>query len=138
MQSLNPQNLSADISPKELKQHQSVHQVLSGNVDLGTGTGTAPPSSGVNAGVYTQFAKGNGSGILIRIAANGITNSGADYNWPNSGSLVINHGLLRQPIGWHIVDADGVSTIHRTAAPDSNQITLATTDKTVSNTIYVF
>jgi hypothetical protein len=135
---LNPQNLAGKIEPEELKQHQSVAKTLTGNVDMGTATGVAPPSAGVNAGVATQFNKGNGSGVLIRIAANGVVGTGAPYNWPSSGSLVINHGLLRTPLGWQIMDADGVSTIHRTAAPDENQITLATSNNTVSNTIYVF
>jgi len=118
---------------------QSVAQVLTGAVDMGAPTGNAPLSSGVNAGVYTQFAKGNSSGKLIRIAAAGVTDSGADYNWTTAGAgVVINHGLLRQPIGFHIADTDGVSSVHRTTAPDSNQITLSTTDPTVSNTIFVF
>lgn len=138
MNVLDPQNLVAEITPAELKQHQSVHQALTGNIDMGSGTGTAPSSSGVNAGVYTQFNKGNGSGTLIRIAANGVVDTGADYNWPASGPLVINHKLLRKPIGWHIVDSDGTSNIKRTAPPDLNQITLETSDNTVSNTVYVF
>lgn len=117
---------------------QSVHQVLSGNVDMGTAKGSAPASAGINAGVYTQFDKGNGSGTLIRIAATGATDTGAAYNWPASGSLVINHGLLRQPIGFHVVDQDKNAPVSRTAAPDSNQITLTTTDPTASHTIYVF
>jgi hypothetical protein len=117
---------------------QSVQQALTGNVDMGTPKGNAPSSAGVNAGVYTQFDKGNGSGILIRVAANGATDTGAAYNWPASGSLVINHGLLRKPIGFHVVDTDGVATVHRTAAPDENQLTLQVSDPTVSHTIYVF
>jgi hypothetical protein len=117
---------------------QSVQQALTGNVDMGTATGNAPSSAGVNAGVYTQFDKGNGSGILIRIAANGSTDTGAAYNWPSSGSLVINHGLLRQPIGFHVVDQDKNAPVSRTAPPDNNQITLTTTDPTASHTIYVF
>ena len=36
---------------------------------MGTAKGNAPSTAGVNAGVYTQFEKGNGSGTLIRIAA---------------------------------------------------------------------
>jgi hypothetical protein len=115
-----------------------VQQALTGNVDMGTATGNAPSSAGVNAGVYTQFNKGNGSGILIRIAANGSTDTGAAYNWPSSGSLVINHGLLRQPIGFHVVDQDKNAPVSRTAPPDNNQITLTTTDPTASHTIYVF
>ena len=117
---------------------QSVNNVLTGNVDMGTPKGNAPTSAGVNAGVYTQFDKGNGSGILIRVAANGVTGTGADYNWPATGSLVINHGLLHKPIGFHVVDVDGVATVHRTAPPDENQVTLTTSDPTVSHTIYVF
>ena len=58
---LNPQNLVSKISPEELKQHQSVTKVLTGNVDMSAPIGTAPSTEGVNAGVYTQFAKGNGS-----------------------------------------------------------------------------
>jgi hypothetical protein len=117
---------------------QSVNNVLTGNVDMGTPKGTAPSTAGVNAGVYTQFDKGNGSGKLIRIAATGVTDTGAAYNWPSSGSLVINHGLLQKPIGFHVVDVDGIATVHRTAPPDENQITLTTSDPTVSHTIYVF
>jgi hypothetical protein len=118
---------------------QSINNVLQGNVDMGSGTSNAPSSAGVNAGVYTQFAQGNGSGVLIRVAAAGVTDTGAPYNWTTAGAgVVINHGLLRQPIGFQTVDADGASNISRTAAPDSNQITLTTTDPTVSNTFYVF
>jgi hypothetical protein len=54
-----------------------VQQALTGNVDMGTATGNAPSSAGVNAGVYTQFDKGNGSGVLIRVAANGAVGTGA-------------------------------------------------------------
>ncbi len=117
---------------------QSVQQTLTGNIDMGTAKGNAPSTAGVNAGVYTQFDKGNGSGILIRIAANGSTGTGAAYNWPSSGSLVINHGLLRQPIGFHVVDQDKNAPVSRTAPPDNNQLTLTTTDPTASHTIYVF
>jgi hypothetical protein len=118
---------------------QSVQNVLLGNIDMGTPTSNAPASAGVNAGVFTQFQKGNGTGNLIRIAAAGATDTGAPYNWTTAGAgVVINHGLLRQPIGFQVVDSDGNSNLSRTAAPDSNQITLTTTDPTVSNTIYVF
>jgi hypothetical protein len=121
---------------------QSVNNVLNSNVDLGTPTGNAPTDSavsGINAGVYTQFQQGNGTGKLIRIAAAGNITSGADYNWTTAGAgVVINHGLLRQPIGFHVADADGDARLYRTTPPDMNQITLTTTDPTVSNTIYVF
>jgi hypothetical protein len=117
---------------------QSVQDTLVGNVDMGTPTKNAPSTAGVNAGVYTQFEQGNGSGVLVRIAANGVTNTGAAYNWPASGSLVVNHGLLRQPIGFHVVDQDKNAPVYRTAPPNANQITLETTDNTASHTVYIF
>jgi len=120
---------------------QSAQNALTGNIDMGTPVGNAPVTgtSGINAGVYTKFQKGNGSGVLIRIAANGNTTSGAGYMWgANGANVVINHGLGRQPIGFHVVDADGNTSVYRTAAPDSTQITLTTTNNAVSNTIYVF
>jgi hypothetical protein len=119
---------------------QSLNNVLQGNIDMGTPTGNAPSSAGVNAGVYTQFQQGNGSGVLIRVAAAGVTGTGAQYNWNGTAGtgIVINHGLLRKPIGFQVVDADGTASISRTAAPDTNQITLTTTAPAVSNTLYIF
>lgn len=118
---------------------QSVQQVMNGNVDMGTPTGNAPESAGVNAGVYTQFQKGNGSGVLVRIAANGVAGTGAPYSWAGSNvGIPIIHGLLRKPIGFHVVDQDKQVSIYRTAPPDENQITLAPTDNTASVTVYIF
>lgn len=118
---------------------QSTQNVLQGNIDMGTPSGNAPTSAGVNAGVYTQFEKGNGSGVLIRIAAQGVSDTGAPYNWGGSNvGVIINHKLLRKPIGFHVVDQDKSVDIYRTAAPDENQITLAPTDNTASVTVYVF
>jgi hypothetical protein len=137
-QPVNSQVLAGVVSREQYQWTNSVSGVLAGNVDMGTSSGTAPSSAGINAGVATQFNKGNGSGVLIRIAANGVAGTGAPYNWPASGSLTINHQLLRVPIGFHVVDADGNSNVYRTAAPTVNTITLATTSNAVSNTIYVF
>jgi hypothetical protein len=121
---------------------QSVNDVLNSNVDMGTPQGNTPTNAGtygINAGVYSQFKQGNGSGVLIRIAANGVVGTGATYNWGTTGTgVLINHGLLRQPIGFHVVDADKDVRVYRTAAPDQNQITLASTDNTSSVTVYVF
>ena len=138
MKPFDPNSFAHELPTMHRQFVQSVNNVLTGNVDMGTPKGNAPSGAGVNAGVYTQFDKGNGSGILIRIAANGSTGTGAAYNWPSSGSLVINHGLLRQPIGFHVVDQDKNAPVSRTAPPDSNQLTLTTTDPTASHTIYVF
>lgn len=135
----NPDSFAASLPPTQRQWAQTTHQALNGNIDMGTPTGNAPTTAGVNAGVYTQFQKGNGSGVLIRIAAAGDTTSGASYNWTTAGAgVVINHGLLRQPIGFHVVDTDGEASVYRTAPPDSNQITLATSDPTKSQTVYVF
>jgi hypothetical protein len=138
MQTYDP-NAFAHTLPDAHRQFvQSVNNVLSGNVDMGTPKGTAPSTAGINAGVYTQFDKGNGSGRLIRVAATGDTTSGADYSWSATGTLVMNHGLMRQPIGFHVVDSDGEASVYRTAAPDATQLTLKTTNPAVAHTIYVF
>ena len=121
---------------------QSVQGVLTNDIDMGTPVGNTPTDEttyGINAGVYSQFEQGNGSGRLIRIAANGVAGTGADYNWAGTGvGVVVNHKLLRKPIGFSIMDADKDVKIYRTAAPDDNQITLASTDNSASVTIYVF
>jgi hypothetical protein len=135
-----PNTFAPSLPTTQRQWTQSIQQVLTGNVDMGTPTGTAAPSSaGVNSGVFTQFTQGNQTGVLIRIAANGVTDTGASYNWAVTGTgVVINHGLLRQPIGFKLVDKDKTVDVYRTAAPDSNQITLASTDNTASVTVYVF
>jgi len=109
---------------------QSVHQVLTGNVDMGT------PTSKDSTGQYNKFQKGNGSGMLFRIGATGTT--GNDYTWPATGNLVINHGLMRQPIGCHLVSSDKQFSHWQPVAPDSNSLTLAPSDPTANVTVYVF
>jgi hypothetical protein len=94
------------------------------------------PTSKDLTGQYNEFQKGNGSGVLIRIGATGST--GNAYTWPSSGNLVINHGLLRQPIGCHIVSSDKQLTHCQPVAPDENNITLLPSDPTANATIYVF
>ena len=137
--SFDPNSFAQDLPILHRQFVQSVNQVLNGSIDMGTPTGNAPDSAGVNAGVYTQFDRGNSSGVLIRIAAVGVTDTGAPYNWAGSlTGLVINHGLKRKPIGFHVVDSDGQAQVYRTAPPDENTITLATTDSSVSVTVYVF
>ena len=109
---------------------QSIHKTLTGNVDMGTAT------SKDSTGQYNKFEQGNGSGKLIRIGAAGTT--GNDYTWPASGPLVINHTLLRQPIGCHVVSADNDLRIWQPSSPDENSITLTPSDNTVNTTVYVF
>lgn len=135
-----PNSFAQDLPMLHRQFVQSVNTVLNGSVDMGTPTGNAPDSAGVNAGVYTQFQRGNGSGVLVRIAAYNVVNTGAVYNWASSGGtgVVIKHKLQRKPIGFHVVDSDKQVQVYRTAAPDDQQITLATSDNTASVTVYVF
>lgn len=136
---LNPNSIKSTISPEEFRLQTSIHKALSGNLDLGTVVANAPSSAGANANVATQFGKGNGSGILIRVAAHGNTSQGAPYTWGavNTG-IVLKHGLQRVPVGYIICDKDKAVDIYRTAPPDLNQITLAPTDNTASVTVYIF
>jgi hypothetical protein len=135
---VNPSNFLHQMTSEMRTWVQSLHQTINGNMDYGTGIKQSPPG-GVNSKVFTQFDKGNGSGVLIRIAAHGASGTGATYNWAavNVG-IVINHGLLRQPVGFKIVDKDKTVDVYRTAAPDQNQITVAPTDNTASVTLYIF
>lgn len=134
-----PNNFAPKLQLQHMQWVQSVQKVMSGNVDMGVPTGQAPSTQGVNAGVYTSFGKGNGSGILIRIAANGVTGTGAAYNWGATGTgIEIAHGLERQPIGFHVVDQDKAVQVYRTAPPTSSSITLASSDNTASTTVYIF
>lgn len=142
MKPYSPNSFAHALPDTQRQWTQSVDQVLNSNVDMGTPKGNTPTdvgTYGINAGVYSQFAQGNGSGVLIRVAANGVMGTGANYNWGSTGTgIPINHGLQRQPIGFHVVDSDKNVNVYRTAAPDENQITLASTDNSASATVYVF
>ena len=142
MKPFDPNSFAHELPTMHRQFVQSVNNVLTGNVDMGTAEGNTPSDTGtygINAGVYSQFKQGNGSGVLVRITANGLVGSGANYTWAGTGvGISINHGLLRQPIGFKIVDKDKTVDVYRTAAPDKDQITLASTDNTASVTIYVF
>lgn len=133
----NPSALLPQMTVQMREWVQSLHKTLNGNMDIGVPL-KQNPVAGINKNVYTQFDKGNGSGILIRIAAHGVTGTGAKYNWPAVGSLVINHGLDRQPIGFRIEDCDKDVRVFRTASPNSVQITIQPTDVTASVTLYIY
>lgn len=130
MQPYDPNTFAPSLPSTQKQWTQSVQQVLSGNVDMGT------PLSQDSTGQYNTFAQGNGSGVLIRIGANGST--GNKHTWPTSGNLVISHGLGRQPIGCHLVSSDQQLTICQPAAPTSSTITLAPSNNAVNATVYVF
>lgn len=134
----NPSSMLSDLSLKNRQWVQSVHEALNGSIDMGAPTGNQPLDSSVNAGVYNQFEKSNGSGVLIRVDANGSTGTGASYTWPASGGLAIVHELGRQPIGFHVVDSDKAVQVFRTAAPNNSLIQVSPTDITASVTLYIF
>src|SRR5215831_18767751 len=119
MKTYNPSVLSNRVDNETRIWMQSVHKTLNSGVDMGVPAlnGSQSKDGTVNAGVYTQFDRGNSSGVLIRVAASGLTGTGASYNWPTSiaQSVVITHGLGRQPIGFYVVDKDGPIDVYRTA-----------------------
>lgn len=134
----NPSSHSRKFPTEILPWAQSVHKILTGSVDMGIPNTQTPASFGINAGVYNTFGKGNGSGILVRITAHGVSGTGAPYSWPGAGGVTISHGLGRQPVGFHVVDSDKDVRVFRTAAPNAKNITLAPTDNTASVTVYIF
>src|SRR5208282_5655107 len=116
-----------------------IHNALNGGIDQAIPTAQEPDSAGINAGVYSKFSQGNLKNQLIRVAASGVTNTNAIYNWTTTGTgIVINHSLGRLPIGFKIVDKDGTVDVYRTAAPTETTLTVAPTDATVSVTLEIF
>ena len=131
MKPVNPQNLTQSLPTEVQKWAISIHKALVGGIAL------ASPTSKDTSGVYNEFSQDNGNGVMIRIGANGTSEQ--QYVWAASNAgIVINHGLLRQPVGFHVVDIDKNATIYRTTTPDANQITLAPTDNTANATVYIF
>ena len=138
MKTYNPSIFAGKVDYQMRIWTQSVHEALNSGINMGTPTGSHTALDGsVNAGVFNQFDKGNSSGVLVRISATG-TNTGAPYSWPASGGLRISHGLLRQPIGFKVVDKDKTVDVFRTAPPDKDFITLQPTDTSASVTVYIF
>lgn len=137
-QTVNPSNFLNDLPELQRQWVQNLHKTVNGALDLGVATKRQALDGSVNAGVYNNFVKGNGSGILIRVDAHG-TNNGAPYTWPGAGTpLQIIHGLGRKPIGYHVVDMDKDVRVFRTAAPTSTILTVQPTDNTASVTLYIF
>lgn len=138
-QSFNPDSFVHGLPNIHRQWIQSVDSVVNGKIEIGTPVQGSPAApSGVNQGVPTQYQKANGAGIMLRIDAAGVSN-GAPFNWNgNNVAVQINHGLKRVPIGFHVVDQDGVIQVYRTAPPTQDFIMLAPSDQTVSVTVYVF
>ncbi|MDR3392443.1 MAG: hypothetical protein P4L77_12000 [Sulfuriferula sp.] len=118
---------------------QNLQQVVNGGIEIGTPEANSPAAtSGVNQGLPTQYKQVNGSGIMIRVDAAGVS-AGATYNWTTDNTGVeIKHGLQRTPIGFHVVDKDGNIQVYRTVPSTDQLITLAPSDATKSVTVYIF
>lgn len=135
----NPTSFVSELTPHHTKWVQSVHKALNNGITMGTPTGSNPSNLGTSANVYTQFDRGNGSGVLIRVQGSSDNEPNVPYRWaPGSATTTINHGLGRQPIGFYVVDCDGATQVYRTAPPTDKTITLNTTSHGVSTTLYIF
>jgi hypothetical protein len=128
---INPVDMARELPREHLQWVQSVHKEINGGLDIGR------PVSKDSTGTWSTFNQGNGNGVLIRVGAAGTSNG--RYNWTAANvGVVINHGLNRQPVGYHVVDMDKMVTVFRTVVADAIQITLAPSDATVNVTVYIF
>jgi len=131
-QSLNPVDFAMGMPRALLQWAQSLHKTVNGQIEMGLPIGKDA------TGNYSQFSPSNTSGTLIRIGASGGA-SGNSNNWSTSSTgIVINHGLLKQPIGCHLVSSDKQLVIWQTQTPNSQNIYLAPSDATANATVYVF
>lgn len=134
MKPINPTLDNIKTPQSALRQAQSTYKALNNGLEL------AVPVGQDSTGAYSKFEPGNSSGIMIRIGAFGSTNG--QYQWPSAPNtaLVINHGLLKQPLGFHVTDVDGNATVYRVsgATLDFNHISLAITDTSVNATVFIF
>jgi hypothetical protein len=129
--SVNPVNMAIGLPRQQLQWAQSLDTTLNGDVDMGTATAKD------STGQYSEFNRGNGSGVLIRVGPSGGTDT--KYVWTTTGSgIAINHGLGRQPIGAHLVSSSKQLTIWQPQVGDENNINIAPSDATAYATLYIF
>ena len=130
MKQINPSQSNFNRRGGALRNAQSVYKVLTAGVALAQPTGTDA------TGVYNSFEQDNGNGVMLRVGGSA---SSEPLKWAGSNvTLVINHGLQRQPIGFWVCDKDKTCDVYRTAVPNSDTISLACTDGTANTTIYIF
>ena len=80
-ESFDPNSFAHKLDANHRQWIQSVQSVVNGQIEIGTPEQNSPfATSGVNQGVPTQYKRANGSGVMIRIDAAGVT-AGATYNW---------------------------------------------------------
>ena len=131
MQTQDPSDRVLQLTPAQLKWAQTLHKTVNGNIEPGI------PQSKDSSGNWSTFAKANTSGVLIRVSPNGSTDN--KYSWAGvSAGISINHGLLRQPIGAHLVSSDKDLRIWIPVTPTSDIIQIAPSDNTAYATIYIF
>lgn len=130
MKPVNPSLGNAATQRGQLRQAQSVYKALNGAM------AEAQPTGQDATGVYNKFQQDNGNGVMLRI---GSSTSAEPIKWVTVDvGVVINHGLQRQPIGFRVFDKDVSCDIYRTAVPDVNTITLASTNIAANVTVYIF
>lgn len=134
MKIINPSRSTFSNLSGALRHAQSVYKALTGGLELATPMGTD------SSGIYNQFTQANHNGVMIRIYAHGTPNQ--SLTWPLAANtpLVINHGLLKQPLGFHITDIDAAAKVYRVsgATLDMNNISLATDTPSVNATVFIF
>lgn len=130
MQIINPTQNNTGTFAQILRWAQSVYKALTHSIAF------AQPSGQAAGGVYNAFTQDNVDCVLLYIGALG---SGATITWAASNTgQAINHGLLRQPIGFIVVYKSKTCDVYSTATPTVNNITLAITDDSAQTTIMVF
>lgn len=131
MNTQNPSDKSLELTPAQRKWAQTLHKAINGGLDMGI------PQTKDSSGNYNTFLPGNNDGVLIRISPNGSTDN--KYAWgATSTGIAINHTLLRQPVGAHLVSSNKDLRIWQTATPTVNTITIAPSDNSAYATIYIF
>ena len=130
MQPINPSKLQLTNPANLARWAQSVFQCLKSGISLAAGNTTDSND------VYTTFNTDNGDGIMFRIGAAG---SGLTNEWDSGTSqVVLNHALMRLPIGFIVCDLDGNAVIWRAAESTTDVMTLQISDTTVNATVYIF
>lgn len=126
---MKPMNPQAD--GNTLIQNQSFFKVLSANVDMGSA------ATYDSTGRPLTYNQGNGSGLLVRVDAQGVGPAAQHWNAINTDT-VIQHTLNRIPIGYIVTyKAAAMDVYNGSLAWTESTITLDTTVN-ASCVIYIF
>lgn len=130
MQPINPAKLQLT-NPQQLgRWAQSVFASLKTGIMLAEGNVTDSNN------VFNTFNADNGNGIMIRVGATG---SSLPNKW-NAGTsqVVLDHALMRLPVGFIVCDLDANAVIWRAANSTTSNMTLQTNNTAVNATVYIF